>query len=340
MSSNKQTKFSCLARAAAAAFFALHAAALHTPAHAQVQSQTEANFQANLTAHFVAPEIGSGNMQSHLVPAAAAAVPLAAVPAVATSDTRQAQSNSIKPAAVTVPAASPAPPSCRAPTGLARLDRPLLHTMRRIASGMPLTVVAIGSSSTAGAGASSVTANYPSQLAADLRERFPGRDITVLNRGVNGEETDNMMARFASDVIAAHPQLVIWQVGTNSVLRDRSLEKHAQMLHDGIEQLKAINADVVLMDVQYVPAVLAKSETDGMEDQITLAAKTENVDLFERFAIMRDWSEVQHIAFDTFTAPDHLHMNDWGYGCVAKLLAGAIAEAVTRPVTSAAAHSR
>jgi len=57
-----------------------------------------------------------------------------------------------------------------------------------------------------------------------------------------------------------------------------------------------------------------------------------------RFAIMRNWSEVQHISFDTFVAPDRLHMNDWGYGCVAKLLAGAIAEAATRPITSAAVH--
>jgi acyl-CoA thioesterase I len=133
---------------------------------------------------------------------------------------------------------------------------------------------------------------------------------------------------------------VIWQVGTNSVLRDRSLDKHAQLLRDGIEQLKAINADVMLMDMQYTPAVLAKSEVDGMEDQIELAAKAENVDLFERFAVMRNWSEVQHISFETFTAPDHLHMNDWGYGCVAKLLAGAIAEAATRPIASAAAPAR
>jgi acyl-CoA thioesterase-1 len=338
MSPNEQTKFPCLARAAAAALFALHVAALHTPAHAQVQGQVK--IQANAAAHFVAPDIAAGNTASRVVPAAASTNTPAAVPAVAATNMRQAESNTIKAAPVTAAGATPTPPACRAPAGLARLDRPLLHTMRRLANGMPLTVVAIGSSSTAGAGASSVTANYPSQLAADLRERFPGHDITVLNRGVNGEETDNMMARFASDVIAAHPQLVIWQVGTNSVLRDRSLEKHAQMLYDGIEQLKAINADVVLMDVQYVPAVLAKTETDGMEDQIALAAKTENVDLFERFAIMRDWSEVQHFAFDTFTAPDHLHMNDWGYGCVAKLLAGAITEAVARPVTSAAAHSR
>jgi acyl-CoA thioesterase I len=327
MSPNKQTKLPCLTRAAVAtAFFALHSVALHTPAFAQMQAP----------AHFVAPQAALD-----VVPVAAPAATPAAVPAVAASGARPATSNVLKPAVVPQAAFAAAAPSaaCSAPIALTHLDRPLLHTMRRLANGAPLTIVAIGSSSTAGAGASSAAAAYPSQLAAALRERFPGHDITVLNRGVNGEETDNMMARFAKDVIAENPQLVIWQVGTNSVLRNRSLEKHAAQLHEGIAQLKASNADVVLMDLQYSPAVIAKSETDDMVDQIALAAKTENVDLFERFAIMRNWSDVQHLSFDTFVAPDHLHMNDWGYGCVAKLLAGAVAEAATRPITSAAMHA-
>jgi lysophospholipase L1-like esterase len=210
--------------------------------------------------------------------------------------------------------------------------------MRRLASGQPLTIVAIGSSSTAGAGASSPDASYPSRLAIELRTRFPGREITVLNRGVNGEETDNMMARFAADVLAAHPQLVLWQIGTNSVLRDHPLNPHAVQLHDGIERLKASGADVVLIDPQFSPAVLAKSETPGMVEQIALAAKQEDVDLFQRFAVMRDWHDVQHLSFGTFVSPDELHMNDWSYACLAKLLGGAIAEAATRPIAAASVH--
>jgi acyl-CoA thioesterase I len=195
--------------------------------------------------------------------------------------------------------------------------------------------VAIGSSSTFGAGASSPTASYPSRLADELKQRFPGRDITVLNRGINGQQTEQMLARFQTDVIAAHPDLVLWQVGTNSVLRDHPLKPHAALLHDGIAQLKEAGADVVLMDMQYAPRVLAKSETPGMEDQIAFTAKEANVDLFGRFALMRNWYEVQHIPFDSFVAPDQLHMNDWGYACVAKLMAAAISEAATRPVASA-----
>jgi acyl-CoA thioesterase I len=240
--------------------------------------------------------------------------------------------------AVSTPMAA-AGPACSGPAGLARLNDPLVRTARRIASGEPLTIVAIGSSSTAGAGASSPLANYPSRLAVELKQRFPGHDITVLNRGVNGEVTAQMLARFATDVVAAQPDLVLWQVGTNSVLRDGPLAPHETLLHQGIAQLKTIGADVVLMDMQYAPKVLEKSETADMEDQIALTAKQESVDLFGRFALMRNWHETQHLPFETFVSPDQLHMNDWGYACVAKLLASAISEAATRPVASAAVRS-
>jgi acyl-CoA thioesterase I len=228
--------------------------------------------------------------------------------------------------------------ACAARAEFVHFDRPLLHTMRRLEGGQPLTIVAIGSSSTAGAGATSPEASYPSRLAIELRAKFPGHEISVFNRGVNGEETDNMMARFASDVMAAHPQLVLWQIGTNSVLRDHPLGSHNVELREGIEELKNSGTDVVLIDPQFAPAVLAKSETPGMVEQIALAAKEENVDLFRRFAVMRDWHDVQHLSFDTFVSPDHLHMNDWSYACVAKLLGTAIAEAATRPIAAASVH--
>jgi len=229
--------------------------------------------------------------------------------------------------------------SCTTPAEFARFGNPLRHTARRIAAGQPLTIVAVGSS-TAGAGASSPAASYPSRLAIELKQRFPALDITVLNRGVNGEETAQMMARFQSGVLSAHPNLVLWQVGTNSVLRDHPLKPHSVLLHEGIAELKAAGADVVLIDMQFAPRVIAKSETPSMEDQIALVAKEANVDLFNRFAVMRNWREVEHIPFAAFVAPDQLHMNDWGYACVAKLLATAITEAATRPTASAAASGR
>jgi len=324
MSSDKQIKFTCRAQATAAAvLLATQFVALHS-AGAQMSAPVSATQASAAAQHTV----------SQPTAAAAPAGTPPAIPAVAGSGT------ATKPLTSSAPTA-PAVPSqlvCTAPAELAHFERPLLHTMRRLANGQPLTIVAIGSSSTAGAGASSPDATYPSRLGVELRARFPGRDITVLNRGVNGEETTNMVARFAADVIAAHPQLVLWQIGTNSVLRDHPLSPHSVQLHEGIEQLKAAGADVVLIDPQFAPAVLVKSETQGMLEQIALAAKQEDVDLFQRFAVMRNWHDAQHLSFDVFVSPDHLHMNDWSYACIAKLLGNAIAEAATRPVAAAAVH--
>ncbi len=325
MTAKRKIIIACWRRAAVAtAIFAVHIVAVHTVAQAQVSDAIQNAALLGL------PDV---------TPVAASAATPAAMPAVTLPGVRPAASDMSKPAAP-IPAAPVISPqtACRAPAELAHLDHPLLRMMRRLASGQPLVIVAIGSSSTAGATASSPAASYPSRLAIELKARFPGHDIAVINRGVNGEETDNMMARFAADVIAAHPQLVLWQVGTNSVLRDHSLDTHAAELRKGIEELKAIGADVVLIDPQYAPKVLTKSETLGMVEQIALAAKEDNVDLFRRFAVMRDWHEVQHLGFDVFVSPDRLHMNDWGYACWAKLIGAAIAEAATRPIASAAVH--
>ena len=68
---------------------------------------------------------------------------------------------------------------------------------------------------------------------------------------------------------------------------------------------------------------------------IASIATNTKVNVFRRFAIMRHWRERDAMSFDAFTSPDGLHMNDWGYGCWAKLLCTAISDAATRAVTSA-----
>jgi acyl-CoA thioesterase-1 len=229
---------------------------------------------------------------------------------------------------------------CSAPADLARLDLPLDRTKRRLAAGLPVTIVAIGSSSTAGAGASSPDHSYPSQLAVEFQQLFPGHPITVLNRGVNGEEASDMLARLDRTVLAEKPDLVLWQVGTNAALRDSALQPVGAAIHEGLTRLKASGADVVLIDPQFAPQTIAKAETKGMVSLIASLAKQDSVDLFRRFAVMQNWSEASGIPFTTFVSPDNLHMNDWGYGCVAKILGHAIADAASRPILTAATITR
>ncbi len=230
-------------------------------------------------------------------------------------------------------------PTCDTPFDVIRLANPLPHLSQKLADGAPVTIVAIGSSSTAGAGASSPSANYPSRLQAELRLRFPGHPITVINRGVNGEEIADMLKRFDTAVVAAKPDLVLWQLGTNSVLRDHRLDDHGASIRQGLAKIRAIGADIVLIDPQYTPKVIAKAEVGSMVELLATTAKQEDVDLFPRFHVMQHWYNVDRLTFASFASPDGVHMNDWSYGCLAKGLTVAIAEAVQRPVLSAAVMS-
>ena len=236
--------------------------------------------------------------------------------------------------------AEPGPPPCKAPSSLVRFDLPLSRVAGRIAHGEPIKIVAIGSSSTSGSGASSAAWSYPSRLEMELKSQFPQLSIRVLNRGVGGEEVPQMLARFTDGVIAEQPDLVIWQLGTNSVLRGQDAQKTAEGIHEGIARLKALGTDVILMDLQFAPQVVAKPDAATMVKLIAATAKRDNVDLFQRYAVMRDWSLARHISFAQSIAPDGLHLNDWSYACVAKLLASSIAEAATRmPQTARISYS-
>jgi acyl-CoA thioesterase I len=231
-------------------------------------------------------------------------------------------------------AAAPQAP-CVVTAAKARFDRPLPRLGRRLAGRVPVKIVALGSSSTYGAGASTAAASYPSRLSVELSGRFPDNEITVVNRGVNGDEATDMLARLDAAVIAERPDLVLWQIGTNSVLRDKAVLPHATLLHEGLSRLKAIGAEIVLIDPQYAPKVIAKPNHEGMVSLIATAAKVEDVCLFHRFELMRQWHQAERLPFEAFVSADGLHMNDWSYACVAKWLAAAIAEAATRPTTTA-----
>jgi acyl-CoA thioesterase I len=64
--------------------------------------------------------------------------------------------------------------NCTVSAALTSLGSPLSRTAGVLAEGKSLTILATGSSSTLGVGASSPLASYPSDLERELRDRFPG----------------------------------------------------------------------------------------------------------------------------------------------------------------------
>jgi len=188
-----------------------------------------------------------------------------------------------------------------------------------------MTIVAMGSSSTLGIGATTAAMSYPSRLEQELKDRFPNVEIRVINHGVGGQDVPEEVSRLERDVIAEHPDLVIWQVGTNAVLRRDDLSTDEQLIVRGVALMKQHGIDVVLMDLQYAPRILARPASVEMERLLAEIARHAQVGIFRRFEMMREWDHTGQLAPAAMIGADGLHMTDASYRCLADQLAEALA---------------
>ena len=208
----------------------------------------------------------------------------------------------------------------------AEIDLP--HVARQIAIGAPLRIVAFGSSSTEGIGASTPANAYPARLEADLRAALPrvAGGVTVLNRGIGGEHVDDMLRRLDRDVIAAEPQLVIWQTGSNDPLRGVAIEHFREATISAVHRMQEANIDVVLMEPQWCPKLDATPGSDRFRDAVREIGAELDIPVIRRADLMRGWIRDGKLTHNQLFSADGLHMADRGYAMLAKAAAAAIIE--------------
>ena len=223
--------------------------------------------------------------------------------------------------------------ACPADPEMEALQLP--HLRKALSTRTEGVIVALGSSSTEGVMASDMAHSYPAVLQAALNEALPAAHIAVLNRGIGGQDAPEELARLETDVIAVRPQLVIWQVGANGAMRHADPVVFHHMVAEGVVQLRKAGIDVILMDNQRSPRVLAAVDHIILEDSLRDVAREAGVSLFSRSRLMDEWSE-EGAKPGLFTASDGLHHNDLGYECVSQTLARQIVAAIEAPVTVAA----
>ena len=203
-------------------------------------------------------------------------------------------------------------------------------TKKRLASSREVLVVALGSSSTEGWRATSPANTYPARLQEDLAKAFPLGHLAVVNRGIGGQDALEEVARLDSDAIALHPDLVIWQVGANGAMANSDPNVFRKLVSAGIERMKALGIDVVLMDNQRSPLIMSSPGHLLLERVLAELAVQYNVSLFSRGALMDGWKR-DGFDYSHFLSDDGVHMNDLGYRCLSDALAGAIHAGLTQP---------
>lgn len=223
------------------------------------------------------------------------------------------------PAAQAAPA--DAPVDCSAPRELIEDEPQLPALAERFKEHKPVTIVVVGGGSTAGTAPDNA---YPHFLEAALRRRHPETPITVVNRGVAGQTTEQMTARFAKDVYAQQPALVIWEAGTVDAVQGGDVDAFAEALTDGIAALQEHKSEVMLMDMQYNPSTVSVINFEPYLDALHQTATLSDVYMFQRFEIMKYWSENAIFDFSSVPREKRASLAREFYECLGERLADAI----------------
>ena len=100
---------------------------------------------------------------------------------------------------------------------------------------------------------------YVKIAAGKLRLLYPDRKIEVVNRGVGGNRTADLLLRVREDVIGEHPDYIVLQVGVNDVWCRFSLgeavtpEQFESNYRELVKELKVTGAKLILIEPYVLP---------------------------------------------------------------------------------------
>jgi acyl-CoA thioesterase I len=193
----------------------------------------------------------------------------------------------------------------------------------KVRVGLPLDILAIGSSSTEGIGATSPANAYPAKLEKELEERT-GVDFDVKNAGVGGELAAKTLERLKSALKSGWARLVIWQVGTNDALVGVDEALFRATVKAGIAAARAAGIPLMLVDPQFTLKSPDAGRYERFVKMVDDIGAADHVPVLSRYAMMKRWGAKGAKALGSLLSRDGLHMSDLGYRCLAHALAEAI----------------
>lgn len=221
---------------------------------------------------------------------------------------------------------APADPHCAVVRELRAIDGDLPAARAAIAEGQKLTIVALGSSSTLGVGASSDERTYPAVLRQELARLLPGHEVNVVNAGIGGNSAHQMYQRIQSDVLDEEPKLVVWQTGIYDAVHDQGVERFKRILRKGIAMLREGGADVVLMDQIPLPRAERFPSYPAYVEALREVARETATPVFRRHDLLATLVRDGRLSAEDLIPADAQSRVDGSYHCVGTNLARSLAE--------------
>lgn len=199
-----------------------------------------------------------------------------------------------------------------------------------------LDILAIGSSSTQGVGATAPEKTYPARLKDLLSRAWPQVKLDIANAGIGGETAPQTLVRLKKALAEKRTDLVLWQVGTNDAVRGGDIAAFRAMVKEGIETVRASGAALVILDQQFFPTVKDLASYSRYVEAVAQIAADAKVPVISRFKQMRGWYERDAASFSGALASDGFHLSDAGYDCWARDMAKSLEAMVgtSRPVVA------
>jgi lysophospholipase L1-like esterase len=219
---------------------------------------------------------------------------------------------------------------CSVPDEVFLFEPTLPRFVAALGGKKPVTVVAIGSASTEGLAAGEARYAWPEQLGVALRKRFPDATIDVVNLGKRRQTAAAMAAQFEKTVLPLDPKLVIWETGTVDAVRGTDLDAFRDTLESGLTDLRTVT-DVVLMDTQFSRRTSAMIDFEPYERAMRLIADVNDVPLYPRHELMRDWSEHGELDLSVTGKEKRKQLAQKLYRCIGETLAAFVSRPPETP---------
>jgi hypothetical protein len=214
------------------------------------------------------------------------------------------------------------PGSCDVPAYLLATESALPKVAEQVKSGQ-LHILVVGSrSSTINASEASA---YPARLQAALREKLPTVEVNVsveIQVKKTAEETAGSFVKLMED---KKPTLVVWQTGTVDAMRSIDPDDFRTALDEGVAALQNAGAEVILINPQYSPRTETMVSVPPYLDSMRVVAQKYDVPLFDRFAIMHQWSDAGD--FDLFSAVHGVELAKRVHDCLGRALSAFVIDA-------------
>jgi lysophospholipase L1-like esterase len=216
------------------------------------------------------------------------------------------------------------PPSCAVPDNLLFVDNSLKRVAAAVGKQRQLAIAVFGTGSSMLAGAEGPSLAYPARLEVALNQRLSNVMVRVASRSKGGQTANSMRRNMKDLLVDEKPNLVIWQTGTVDAIRRVEPDEFRAALEAGVDTLQAGGADVILMNMQYSPRTESMIAVGPYADEMRAVAQQRDVPLFDRFAIMRYWSDEG--AFDFYAAGKDNGLAQRVHDCLGRAIGAMVIE--------------